>query len=104
MTFPQVIALVDEMVTVDEEDLSRALLILPRAGEAAWSNRPARSAVAALLEHPRRFETPAVAVLSGGNIDPLVLVRVIGTAWPWPAATSVRVRDRATGRARWPRC
>ena len=33
--------------------------------------------MAALLEHPRRFATPAVAVLSGGNIDPLVLEHVI---------------------------
>ena len=35
------------------------------------------AAVAALMEHPGRFETPAVAVLSGGNVDPLVLLHVI---------------------------
>ena len=35
------------------------------------------AAVAALLEQPRRFATPVVAVLSGGNIDPLVLLHVI---------------------------
>jgi threonine dehydratase len=35
------------------------------------------AAVAALMEHPGRFATPAVAVLSGGNIDPLVLLHLI---------------------------
>ena len=35
------------------------------------------AAVAALLEHPTAFPTPAVAVLSGGNIDPLLLGKVI---------------------------
>jgi threonine dehydratase len=33
--------------------------------------------VAALLEHPRAFEPPVVAVLSGGNIDPLLLSKVL---------------------------
>ena len=35
------------------------------------------AAVAAMLDHPTAFETPAVAVLSGGNIDPLLLGKVI---------------------------
>ena len=58
----------------DEDALSRALLhCLERAKLVV---EPAgAAAVAALLEHPRRFATPVVAVLSGGNIDPLVLVR-----------------------------
>jgi threonine dehydratase len=33
--------------------------------------------VAALLEAPDRFEPPVVCVLSGGNIDPLLLLHVI---------------------------
>ena len=33
--------------------------------------------VAGLLEHPRAFEPPVVAVLSGGNIDPLLLAKVL---------------------------
>jgi threonine dehydratase len=76
ITFRQVAATVDEIVTVDDDALSRALLhcleraklIVEPAGAAA---------VAALLEHPRRFATPAVAVLSGGNIDPMVLGHMI---------------------------
>ena len=30
-----------------------------------------------MLDRPEAFETPAVAVLSGGNVDPLLLMRVI---------------------------
>src|SRR6516165_8255326 len=33
--------------------------------------------VAALLEHPRDFVPPVVVLLSGGNIDPLLLVKLL---------------------------
>jgi threonine dehydratase len=64
------------VVTVSEESLSRALLIcLERSKQVV---EPAGAAgVAALLEHPRDFEPPVVAVLSGGNIDPLLLAKVL---------------------------
>ncbi|MCW2718432.1 threonine ammonia-lyase [Pseudonocardia sp.] len=76
VTFPQVATLVDEILTVDDDALSRALLhCLERAKLLV---EPAgAAAVAALLEHPHRFATPAVAVLSGGNVDPLVLGHVL---------------------------
>ena len=63
-------------VTVSEESLSRALLLcLERSKQVV---EPAGAAgVAALLEHPRAFEPPVVAVLSGGNIDPLLLAKVL---------------------------
>jgi len=66
----------DRVVTVSEESLSRALLIcLERSKQVV---EPAGAAgVAALLEHPRVFEPPVVAVLSGGNIDPLLLSKVL---------------------------
>jgi threonine dehydratase len=66
----------DRVVTVSEESLSRALLIcLERSKQVV---EPAGAAgVAALLEHPRAFEPPVVAVLSGGNIDPLLLSKVL---------------------------
>ncbi len=35
------------------------------------------AAVAAMLDDPTALSTPAVAVLSGGNIDPLLLGKVI---------------------------
>ncbi|MDT7574871.1 MAG: threonine dehydratase [Pseudonocardiales bacterium] len=76
VTFPQVATLVDEILTVRDDALSRALLhCLERAKMLV---EPAgAAAVAALMEYPDRFATPAVAVLSGGNIDPLVLLHVI---------------------------
>jgi threonine dehydratase len=66
----------DRVVTVSEESLSRALLIcLERSKQVV---EPAGAAgVAALLEHRRAFEPPVVAVLSGGNSDPLLLSKVL---------------------------
>jgi threonine dehydratase len=96
VTFPQVAALVDEIVTVGEDALSRALLhCLERAKLLV---EPAgAAAVAALLEHPKRFATPAVAVLSGGNVDPLVLLHVIEHGMA-AAARYLRVRVRVGDR------
>ncbi len=74
--FALVRELVDEIVTVSEESLSRALLLcLERAKLVV---EPAGAAgVAALLDDPRAFEPPVAVVLSGGNIDPLLLMRVL---------------------------
>jgi threonine dehydratase len=67
---------VDEIRTVSEESMSRALLAL--AERAKMVVEPAgAAAVAALLDTPHDFEAPVVAVLSGGNIDPLLLGKVI---------------------------
>jgi threonine dehydratase len=67
---------VDDVVTVSEESLSRALLMLIERAKLVVEPAGA-AAVAALMDHPDRFPTPAVAVLSGGNVDPLLLMRVI---------------------------
>jgi threonine dehydratase len=68
--------LVDDVRTVSEESLSRALLLcLERAKLVV---EPAGAAgVAALLDDPAAFEPPVAVVLSGGNIDPLLLQRVL---------------------------
>jgi threonine dehydratase len=65
-----------EIVTVSEENLSRGLLLcLERAKQVV---EPAGAAgVAAVLEHPTLLEPPVVIVLSGGNIDPLLLSKVL---------------------------
>ena len=76
VTFRQVTALVGEIVTVDDDALSRALLYCLERAKLLVEPAGA-AAVAALLEHPRRFPTPAVAILSGGNVDPVVLGHVI---------------------------
>jgi threonine dehydratase len=67
---------VDAILTVSEESLSRALLMLLERAKMVVEPAGA-AAVAAVLDQPQRFETPAVAVLSGGNVDPLLLMRVI---------------------------
>ncbi len=76
VTFPLVRDLVDDVVTVDEEALSRALLhCLERAKLVV---EPAgAAAVAAVMQDPGAFEPPVVAVVSGGNIDPLLLTKVV---------------------------
>src|SRR5450755_488764 len=64
------------VITVSEENLSRGLLLcLERAKQLV---EPAGAAgVAAILEHAAVFEPPVVVVLSGGNIDPLLLAKVL---------------------------
>lgn len=74
--FAVVRSLVDDIVTVSEESLSRALLLLLERAKLVVEPAGA-AAVAALLDEPRAFEPPVVAVLSGGNIDPLLLLRVL---------------------------
>ena len=75
-TLRHVGALVDDVVTVSEEAISRALLMcLERAKLVV---EPAGAAgVAALMEEPAAFASPVVIVLSGGNVDPLLMLRVI---------------------------
>jgi threonine dehydratase len=76
LTFAHVRDLVDEVRTVTEEDLSRALLFcLERAKLVV---EPAGvAAVAAVLADPAAFAAPVVAVVSGGNIDPVLLLKVV---------------------------
>jgi threonine dehydratase len=62
--------------TVTEEDLSRALLFVAERAKLVVEPSGA-AAVAALMAHPEEYEGPVVAVLSGGNVDPLVLLRVV---------------------------
>jgi threonine dehydratase len=64
--------------TVSEEDLSRALLLV--AERAKLLVEPSGAAgVAALMADPTAYADgrPVVVVLSGGNVDPLVLQRVL---------------------------
>ncbi len=76
LTFAAVRDHVDDVVTVSEDSLARAVLAL--AERAKLVSEPAgAAAVAALLDDPARFPTPCVAVVSGGNIDPLLLGKVI---------------------------
>ncbi len=76
VTFAAVRDLVDEIITVTETSLSRA--VLATLERAKMVVEPAgAAAVAAILDDPERFSGPTVGVLSGGNIDPLLLSKVI---------------------------
>jgi threonine ammonia-lyase medium form len=69
--------LVDSIETVSEEALSRALLFLLERAKLVVEPAGA-AAVARLLDAGEGFhQGPVVAVLSGGNIDPLLLLRII---------------------------
>lgn len=67
---------VDEVRTVSEDALSSALLLCLERAKLVVEPAGA-SPVAALLSDPEFFRGPVVAVLSGGNVDPLLLQRVL---------------------------
>ncbi len=76
LTYAHVESLVDDVVTVSEEALSRAVLLCLERRKLVVE--PAGAAtVAALLQHPGAFEPPVVAILSGGNVDPVLLLQII---------------------------
>ncbi|WP_299532733.1 threonine ammonia-lyase [uncultured Streptomyces sp.] len=68
--------LVDEVRTVTEDELSSALLLCLERAKLVVEPAGA-SPVAALLSDPEAFEGPVVAVLSGGNVDPLLMQRIL---------------------------
>jgi threonine dehydratase len=68
--------LADGVVTVDEEQISQAVLLLLE--RCKWVVEPAGAVgLAALLAGAVGLEQPPVVVLSGGNVDPLLLTRLI---------------------------
>ena len=67
---------VDDIVTVSEDSISRALVMLLERAKMVVEPAGA-TAVAAVLDQPKEFATPVVAVLSGGNVDPLLLGKLI---------------------------
>ncbi len=76
IAFAILAAQADGFVTVSEAALSRGLLLcLERAKQVVEPSGAA--AVAALLSYPGEFEPPVAAVLSGGNIDPLLLSKLL---------------------------
>ncbi|GGW70380.1 threonine ammonia-lyase [Streptomyces xantholiticus] len=68
--------LVEEVRTVSEDALSSALLLCLERAKMVVEPAGA-STVAALLSDPRSFEGPVVALLSGGNVDPLLMQRIL---------------------------
>ncbi|GAB2595733.1 threonine ammonia-lyase [Kribbella endophytica] len=74
--FAAIQAYVDEVLTVGEDSLSKALLLVLERAKLVVEPAGA-AAVAAVLDDPKRFKPPVVVVLSGGNIDPVLLMRVL---------------------------
>jgi threonine dehydratase len=76
LTLAHIRAFVDDVVTVTEEEISHALLLLLERAKAVVE--PAGAAgLAAILAGKIAGTGPALAVLSGGNVDPLLLIKLI---------------------------
>ncbi|MGI8685294.1 MAG: threonine ammonia-lyase, partial [Acidimicrobiales bacterium] len=76
LTLRHVQALVDDVVTVTEEEISAAILLLLERAKAVVE--PAGAvALAAVLNGSAGGTGPVVAVLSGGNVDPQLLIKLI---------------------------
>jgi threonine dehydratase len=76
LTLPHIRDLVDEVVLVDDATTSRAvLLLLERAKQLVEPS--GAIALGALIAKAVEIETPAAVMLTGGNIDPLVLRTMI---------------------------
>ncbi|NKX91178.1 threonine ammonia-lyase [Nocardia coubleae] len=75
--FDHVSKLVSRIVTVDEESLSKALLLCLERAKLIVEPAGAAGVAALLGAELRDLPGPIVVILSGGNIDPLLLTRVI---------------------------
>lgn len=77
LTFEIVSKYVDEVVTVDEDEIAGAILLLLERAKAVAEGAGAASVAAVMhrLERGRRRKT--VALISGGNIDVNILARTI---------------------------
>jgi threonine dehydratase len=67
---------VDSIVTVDEEEISRAMLLSVERAKAVVEPAGAAS-LAAVMAGRIPGTGPVVALLSGGNVDPLLLTKMI---------------------------
>ena len=74
--FAHVKELVDRVVKVDEDSMARALLLALERAKLVVEPAGA-AALAAIVDDPKAFEPPVVCVLSGGNVDPLLLMKVV---------------------------
>ncbi len=74
--FAMIHELVDDVVTVTDDDIARAMLVLLERAKVVVEPAGAVG-VAAILAGKVEAHGPTVSVLSGGNIDPLLLQRVV---------------------------
>jgi threonine dehydratase len=76
LTLAHVRELVDDMVTVDDEEIAHAVVLLLERAKLVVEPSGA-AGVAAILGGHVDLTFPAVAVLTGGNIDPLMLQHLV---------------------------
>jgi threonine dehydratase len=76
LTFAHIAARVDEVVTVSDEAISRAVLLLVERAKQVVEPAGAAS-FAAVLEGVGDLVPPVVVLLCGGNVDPLLLQRIM---------------------------
>lgn len=76
LTLAHVREYVDDVVLVSEDQIARALLLVAERGKLIVEAAGA-AGVAALMSGQGSPQFPCVVLLSGGNIDPLLLQRVI---------------------------
>ncbi len=77
LTQEVIVKLVDDLLLVDEGDIEQAVLMLLEIEKTLVEGAGA-AGLAALLKHPECFRGKKVGlVLSGGNIDPLLLAAII---------------------------
>lgn len=78
LTLAHAHAFVDDVVTVGEEQISSALLLLLERAK-SLVEPAAAAALAAVLAHKATAapDAPTCVILSGGNVDPLVLMRIV---------------------------
>ena len=76
LNFEIVRDVVDEVITVEENDIARALLVLLERAKLVVEPAGAVS-IAAILAGKVHNAGTTVAILSGGNIDPMMMERII---------------------------
>ncbi len=76
LTLAHAQAYVDDVVTVDDDEIGRALVLLLERAKAVVEPAGAVG-LAALLAGDIPGDGPVMVVLSGGNVDPLLLVKLI---------------------------
>ncbi len=90
-------SLVDEVVTVTDDELARAVVLLLERSKLVVEPSGAAAVAALLGGHLAPVVGPVVATLSGGNVDPLVLQHLV-TGGLRSDGRFVTIRTRVTDR------
>lgn len=97
LTLAHISELVDDVVTVTDDELARALVLLLERSKLVVEPAGAAAVAGLLSGRLSRLPGPIVATLSGGNVDPLVLQHLV-TAGMTADGRYVTLRTRVTDR------